>query len=85
MSSAAKLSNVRTAASDLDPDSRDMFPLLDEPLKGVEHSRITVWNVSGVVDAPSEVGTTIHDPFTCRAYFIDDTLANTLVVFDHDH
>jgi hypothetical protein len=84
--STAKLSNIRTAQSALDPDSRDLFSLmLNEPLKGVDHSRITVWEVSGVVDAQSEVGTTNHDPFTCRAYFVDDDLADTLVLFDHDH
>ena len=84
--SAAKLSNVRSARSVLDPDSRDLFSLsLNEPLKGVDTSRITVWEVSGVVDAQSEVGTTMHDPFTCRAYFVDDDLADTLVLFDHDH
>jgi hypothetical protein len=76
--SAAKLSDVKAVTSDLDPDSRDMFPLtLDAPLKGVDHSRIMVWNVSGVVDVPNEIGGMIHDPFTCRAYFVDGTLADT--------
>jgi hypothetical protein len=83
--STAKLSNVDTASSVLDPDSKDLFSLLDDPLKGVDHSRITVWNVSGVVDAQNAFGATIHDPFSCRAYFIDDNLAHTLVLFDHDH
>ncbi|WP_231984491.1 hypothetical protein [Mycobacterium sp. 852014-52144_SCH5372336] len=83
--STAKLSNVKTASTVLDPDSKDLFSLLDEPLKGVGHSRITVLNVSGVVDAQNEFGTTIHDPFNCRAYFIDGNLTNTLVLFDHDH
>lgn len=84
--SAAQLSNVRSAQSVLDPDSRDLFSLtLNEPLKGVDTSRITVWEVSGVVDAPSEVGTTMHDPFICRAYFVDDDLTDTLVLFEHDH
>jgi hypothetical protein len=26
----------------------------------------------------------IHDPFSCRAYFVDGTLVHTLVLFDHD-
>ena len=84
--SVATLSNVSSAQSVLDPDSRDLFSLmLNEPLKGVDTSRITVWEVSGVVDVGSEVGTTIHDPFTCRAYFVDGNLADTLVLFEHDH
>lgn len=84
--SAAKLSNVKSAQSVLDPDSRDLFSLtLNEPLKGVDTSRITVWEVSGVVDVQSEVGTAMHDPFICRAYFVDGNLADTLVLFEHDH
>ena len=84
--SMAKLSNVQVASTDLDPDSKDLFSLLDGPLKGVDHSRVTVLNVSGVVDVKGDAfGATIHDPFSCRAYFIDGNLANTLVLFDHDH
>ena len=84
--SAAKLSNVKSAQSVLDPDSRDLFSLtLNEPLKGVDTSRITAWEVTGVVDVQSEVGTTMHDPFICRAYFVDGNLADTLVLFEHDH
>ena len=83
--STAKLSNVEAANTVLDPDSKDLFALLDDPLKGVDHSRITVWNVSGVVDAQNAFGAMIHDPFSCRAYFIDGNLAHTLVLFDHDH
>lgn len=84
--STAELSNVEVASTVLDPDSRDLFSLLDDPLKGVDHSRITVLNVSGVVDVNGDAfGATIHDPFSCRAYFIDGNLANTLVLFDHDH
>jgi hypothetical protein len=84
--SAAKLSNVEVATTVLDPDSKDLFSLLDDPLKGVDHSRITVLNVSGVVDVSGDAfGATIHDPFSCRAYFIDGNLANTLVLFDHNH
>jgi hypothetical protein len=82
----AKLSSVEVASTVLDPDSKDLFSLLDDPLKGVDHSRITVLNVSGVVDVNGDAfGATIHDPFSCRAYFIDGDLANTLVLFDHDH
>jgi hypothetical protein len=84
--STAKLSNIEVAGTVLDPDSKDLFSLLDDPLKGVDPSRITVLNVSGVVDVNGDAfGATIHDPFSCRAYFIDGNLANTLVLFDHDH
>ena len=84
--STAKLSNVEVAGTVLDPDSKDLFSLLDDPLKGVDHSRITVLDVSGVVDVKGDAfGATIHDPFSCRAYFVDGNLANTLVLFDHDH
>ncbi len=84
--STAMLSNLEVASAVLDPDSKDLFSLLDDPLKGVDHSRITVLNVSGVVDVDGNAfGSTIHDPFSCRAYFIDGNLANTLVLFDHDH
>jgi hypothetical protein len=84
--STAKLSNVEVASTALDPDSKDLFSLLDDPLKGVDHSHITVLNVSGVVDVNGDAfGATIHDPFSCRAYFVDGNLANTLVLFDHDH
>lgn len=82
----AQLTDVQSKLSDLEPDSRDLFPLTtDEPLKGVEHSRIAVWNVSGTVDAQTESGSTIHDPFVCRAYFVDGNLADTLVVFEREH
>ena len=56
-----------------------------EPLRGIDASRITVLNVSGVVNAPSEIGTTIADHFDCRAYFVDGAITHTLVVFDHAH
>lgn len=82
----AQLIDVESKLSDLEPESRDLFPLTtDEPLKGVEHSRITIWNVSGTVDAQTESGSTIHDPFVCRAYFVDGHLADTLVVFEREH
>jgi hypothetical protein len=84
--STAKLSNVEVASTELDPDSKDLFSLLDDPLTGVDHSRITVLNVSGVVNVNGDAfGATMHDPFSCRAYLIDGNLAHTLVLFDHDH
>jgi hypothetical protein len=84
--STAKLSNVEVASTVLDPDSKDLFSLLDDPLKGVDHSRIAILNVSGFVDVNGDAfGASIHDPFSCRAYFIDGNLAHTLVLFDHDH
>lgn len=83
---AARLSDVQSTRGDLEPDSRDLFPLTtDAPLKGVDHARITVWNVSGTVEAQTDSGNTIHDPFTCRAYFVDGNLADTLVVFEREH
>ena len=82
----ATLSDVRTEPSTLDTEGRDFSSLTaSEALKGVDTSRITVLNVSGVANAPSEVGTTIQDHFDCRAYFVDGALTHTLVVFDHGH
>lgn len=85
--STAHLSDVRTEASSLDVDGRDQFPplTLDEPLKGIDTARITVLNVSGVVNAPTEVGSTLQDHFDCRAYFVDGSLVHTLVLFEHQH
>jgi len=82
----AQFSDVRTETSSLQTDGKDLFPLtLAEPLKGADISRITVLNVSGVVNVPNEIGSTIADHFDCRAYFLDGTLAHTLVLFDHGH
>lgn len=82
----AEISDVRVETSTLDTDGRDFSSLkASEPLKNVDRARITVINVAGVANAPSEVGTTIEDHFDCRAYFVDGTLAHTLVVFDHGH
>jgi hypothetical protein len=82
----ATISDVRTETGTLDVDGRDFSSLTaSEPLKGIDASRITVLNVSGVANAPSEVGSTIEDHFDCRAYFVDGALAHTLVVFDHAH
>lgn len=83
---SAQLSGVHAVVGTLESDGRDLFPLtMNEPLKGIDQSRITVWNVSGTVDAKAEAGGTIHDAFTCRAYFVDGDLADTLVLFDHAH
>lgn len=82
----ATLSDIRTENSTLDTEGRDFSSLTaSEPLKGIDAARISVLNVSGVANAPSEVGTTISDHFDCRAYFVDGALAHTLVVFDHAH
>ncbi|MCV7346037.1 hypothetical protein [Mycolicibacterium rhodesiae] len=79
-------SGIRAEASSLETDGKDLFPLtLEEPLKGIDISRITVLNVSGVVNAPTEVGSTLEDHFDCRAYFVDGKLAHTMVLFDHSH
>ena len=82
----ATISDVHTQTSTLDVDGRDFSSLTaSEPLKGVDASRISVLNVAGVANAPSEVGSMIQDHFDCRAYFVDGALAHTLVVFDHAH
>jgi hypothetical protein len=82
----ATISGIRTESSTLDVDGRDFSSLAaSAPLKGIDTSRITVLNVSGVVNAPSEVGSAIQDHFDCRAYFVDGALAHTLVVFDRGH
>ena len=82
----ATISGIRTESSTLDVDGRDFSSLAaSEPLKGIDTARITVLNVSGVVNAPSEVGSAIQDHFDCRAYFVDGALAHSLVVFDHGH
>jgi hypothetical protein len=82
----AQFSDVRTESSSLEADGKDQFSLtLAEPLKGADVSRITVLNVSGVVNVPNEVGSTLADHFDCRAYFLDGNLAHTLVLFDHAH
>ncbi|MFY9918238.1 MAG: hypothetical protein WAL26_07565 [Mycobacterium sp.] len=84
--STAKLSNVTVTSAQLDPEVMDLFSLSSGgPLNDVDHSRISVRSVEGVVEAPNEVGGTLHDPFKCRAYFVDGDLVDTLVVFDHDH
>lgn len=84
--STAKLTAVTVTSAHLDPEVMDLFSLMSGgPLHGVDHSRISVRSVNGVVEAPNEVAGTLHDPFTCRAYFVDGDLVDTLVVFDHDH
>jgi hypothetical protein len=84
--SSAHLTDVHTVPSPLDTEGRDLFSLtLEEPLKGVDTSRITVLDVTGVVNSLNEFGSTIQDHFDCRAYFVDGSLAHTLVLFDHPH
>ena len=83
--STAKLSGVTVADSRLDPEVVDLFSVTDGPLDGVDHSRITVRSVEGVVEVPNEVGGMLRDPFECRAYFVDGDLTDTLVLFNHDH
>lgn len=83
--STGTLSEVAVGPSELDPEITDLSPLSRETLKGVERSRISVLAVSGTVQAPNAFGDTLTDPFTCRAYFVDDTLTETLVVFEHKH
>lgn len=84
--SSAALADVTVEKSSLETDGKDQFPLtLDEPLKGVDVARISVLNVSGLVNAGTESGSTIQDHFDCRAYFVDGSLAHTLVLFDHAH
>ena len=81
----AKLTDVKVAPAQLDPEITDFSALGRESLKGTDHSRIAVRSVNGVVGVPNAFGDMISDPFTCRAYFVDDTLTDTLVVFEHDH
>jgi hypothetical protein len=83
--SAAQISEIKATSDVLDADSRDLFSLLDPPLKGADHSRIKVWNVAGVVDSQNDFGAAMQSPFTCRAYFLDGKLAHTLVLLDHHH
>lgn len=84
--STARLSDISTERSRLDADGKDLFSLtLEKPLQGVDPTRITVLNVSGVVNAPTEVGSTLQDQFDCRAYFVDDALAHALVLMGHEH
>lgn len=81
----AQISDIDARSDVLDTDSRDLFSLLDPPLKGVDQSRIEVWNVAGVVHSKSDFGSTMQTPFTCRAYFLDGDLVHTLVLLDHNH
>ena len=81
----ATLSEVRVEPAELDPETTDLSALSRDTFKDVDRSRISVRNVTGVVQAPNAYGQTLKDPFSCRAYFVDDKLADTLVVFKHDH
>lgn len=82
---SATVSDVTVMSAQLDPEITDLAPLSAGPLAGVERSRISVRSVTGVVTTPNQVGGTLDDPFTCRAYFIDGQLADTLVLLGHDH
>lgn len=81
----ATLSEVKVEPAELDPETTDLSALSRDTFKDVDRSRISVRNVAGVVQAPNAYGQTLKDPFSCRAYFVDDKLADTLVVFEHDH
>lgn len=81
----AMLTDVKVGTAQLDPETTDLSSLSREGLKGIDRSRITVRSVTGVVRAPNAFGDTLNDPFTCRVYFVDDTLTDTLVVFEHEH
>jgi hypothetical protein len=83
--STGALSEVAVSPSELDPEITDLSTLSRETLQGVDRSRITVLAVTGTVSAPNAFGDTLVDPFTCRAYFVDATLTETLVIFEHDH
>lgn len=81
----ATLSGITIAATELDPETTDLSALTRDTLKSVDRDRIEVRTVAGVVQAPNAFGDTLNDTFTCRAYFVDGNLADTLVVFEHDH
>ena len=83
--STAQISKIEAMSDVLDADSRDLFSLLEQPLKGADHSRIKVWNVAGIVNSQNDFGDTMQSPFTYRAYFLDGNLAHTLVLLDHNH
>jgi hypothetical protein len=83
--STGSLSEIAVSPSELDPEITDLSTLSRETLAGLDRSRITVLAVTGTVSAPNAFGDTLVDPFTCRAYFVDGTLTETLVVFEHDH
>jgi hypothetical protein len=83
--SSARVVEIDAKSDVLDADSRDLFSLLDPPLRGIDQSRIKVWNVAGVVESKNEFGDTMRTPFTCRAYFRDGNVVHTLVLLDHHH
>jgi hypothetical protein len=83
--STAQISEIDATSDVLDADSRDLFSLLEPPLKGIDHSRIKVWNVAGVVNSKNDLGDSMQTPFTCRVYFLDGGLVHTLVLLDHQH
>ncbi|WP_267305919.1 hypothetical protein [Mycobacterium barrassiae] len=81
----AQISQIDARSDVLDTNSRDLFSLLEPPLKGIDQSRIEVWNVAGVVLSKNDYGSTMQTLFTCRAYFLDGDLVHTLVLLDHHH
>ncbi|WP_231976740.1 hypothetical protein [Mycobacterium sp. E740] len=81
----AQISEIDARSDVLDTNSRDLFSLLEPPRKGIDQSRIEVWNVAGVVLSKNDYGSTMQTPFTCRAYFLDGDLVHTLVLLDHHH
>lgn len=83
--STAQISEIVASSDVLDADSRDLFSLLEPPLKDVDQSHIKVWNVAGVVNSKNDFGDSMQTPFTCRVYFLDGDLAHTLVLLDHHH
>lgn len=83
--STAQISEINATSDVLDADSRDLFSLLEPPLKGIDQSRIRVWNVAGVVNSENDFGDSMRTPFTCRVYFLDGNLMRTLVLLDHHH
>ncbi|WP_313675456.1 hypothetical protein [Mycolicibacterium sp.] len=82
---SAKLAELTVVESQLDPETTDLSALSRDSFKGVDRSNITVRSVSGIVQVPNAFGDMLNDPFTCRAYFVDDKLVETLVVFEHAH
>lgn len=74
----ATVSQMTVAPAQLESEGSDRTALGRDSLKGVDRSRISVRSVTGVVQTPGAA----DDPFTCRAYFVDDTLTDTQVVFE---
>lgn len=85
-SSAAELTEIKSIQSPLDPDGKDLFRLmLDDELKVADRSRVTVWEISGVVTVHNDLGAQVRDRFSCRAYILDDAVVDALVSSGHVH